>query len=389
MDHIRQLHVVVNSTVSSGGEALATLRYAQSISRADGNVTFMSRDMQDTNLNDSFEEGRFLTNSLPVHKNFLIELFTQYRFFRKYCVAMNVGLIHLHGMWSPVLAVAALLARRRNIPLVISPHGCLEPWALAYKHKKKWLALKTYQGLVLRSATLFVATANKEMESIRKLDLRQPIAVIPNGTDIGPAPFRYEAHKEIKSLLFLSRLHPVKGLHDLVEAWALVRQAGWKLIIAGGNEGGYRETVEDLIRAKGMEADFEFLGYVEGAQKQACFDNADVFILPTYSENFGIAVAEALANELPVITTTGAPWQDLLTYRCGWWVPPGVQGISSALIEMFKCDSHQLKEMGQRGRQVVINKFSWDVIGVTALRVSEWVLNQSLPKPEVIKLCQE
>lgn len=384
-----QLHVVVNSSASFGGEGLAALRYAESISRAGGKVALISERIQSANLGRSLIEERFSTQSFPTHKNALVELFSQYLFFGKYCETMNVGLIHLHGMWSPVLAVAALLARRRNIPLVLSPHGCLEPWALAYKHKKKWLALKTYQGLVLRSATLFVATSNKEMESIRKLDLRQPIAVIPNGADIGPPTFRYEAQKEIKNLLFLSRLHPVKGLHDLVEAWALVRKAGWRLIIAGGDEGGYRETVEDLIKAKGIEADFEFLGYVEGAQKQECFDSADVFILPTYSENFGIAIAEALANELPVITTTGAPWEDLVKYRCGWWVPPGVQGISSALTEMFKYDSHQLKEMGQRGRQVVVNKFSWDVIGVTALRVSEWVLNQSMPKPEVIKLCQE
>jgi glycosyltransferase involved in cell wall biosynthesis len=246
--------------------------------------------------------------------------------------------------------------------------------------------MKTYQGAILRSASLFVATATKEMESIRKLNLNQPVAVIPNGVDIVPLHRCNDSQKEIKQLLFLSRIHPIKGLHDLVEAWALVRQSGWKITIAGGDECGYREKVEDLIRDKGLEADFEFLGYVEGKQKQACFNDADVFILPTYSENFGIAIAEALANGLPVITTTGAPWEDLVKYRCGWWVPPGVQGISSALVEMLKCDLETLREMGKRGRQLVLDQFSWNTIGIAALEVSKWSLNQSRPRPGCVHL---
>jgi glycosyltransferase involved in cell wall biosynthesis len=389
MCSIRQLHIVASSNASSGGEGLAALRYVESIARAGGQVVFMSRDIPDNYSIEFFTKEKFSMQAVPIHQNLLIELFTQYSFFQGYFERVKIDLVHIHGMWSPILAIAASVARSKNIPVMISPHGSLEPWALRYKHIKKWLALKIYQRAILRSASLFVATATKEMESIRKLHLYQPIAVIPNGVDVVPQHRCNDSQKEIKRLLFLSRIHPIKGLHDLVEAWALVRQTGWRIVIAGGDEGGYRKKVEDLIRDKGLEADFEFLGYVEGKQKQACFNDADIFILPTYSENFGIAVAEALVNELPVITTTGAPWQDLVTYRCGWWVPPGVQGISSALTEMLKCDSHQLKEMGQRGRQVAVNKFSWDMIGVTALRVSEWVLNQSMPRPEVIKLCQE
>ena len=380
-----QLHLVANAAVTSGGEGLAALRYAESIARAGFAVTLLSKQISGNHVSASFEKTSFDRQVAPIRHNLLIELVDQYRFMQRLCEQGQIDLIHLHGMWSPFLAVAALVARRRRIPLVISSHGCLEPWALGYKHRKKWLALKIYQGVVLRSAALFVATANQELESIRQLRLRQPVAVIPNGVDVGPPPLR-EAHGAVKTILFLSRVHPIKGLLDLVEAWARVRRPGWRIVIAGGDEDGYRAKVEALVRAKELQSDFEFAGFVDGARKQACFDAADIFILPTYSENFGIAVAEALANELPVITTTVAPWQDLVEHRCGWWVEPGVPGVCGALNEAMECDPAELREMGQRGRQLVLNKYSWAQIGSTALATSQWLLNQSQPKPEAVKV---
>lgn len=379
-----QLHLVANAAVTSGGESLAALRYAESVARAGCVVTLLSKHISSEHLSAPLKKGGFEQQVAPTRHNLLFELFDQYRYIQRLCEKNKFDLIHLHGVWSPFLAVAALVARKRCITLVITPHGCLEPWALAYKRRKKWLALQAYQGAILRSASLFVATANQELESIRQLGLRQPVAVIPNGVDIELPPNR-DSQKVVRTILFLSRVHPKKGLLDLVEAWARVRRSGWRIVIAGGDEEGYRAKVEALIRTKGLQSDFEFVGFVDGARKQACYDAADIFVLPTYSENFGIAVAEALANELPVITTTGAPWRDLVENRCGWWVEPGVQGVASALIEALECDPEELMGMGQRGRQLVIDKFSWDKIGSTALEVSEWLLDTSRPKPEAVQ----
>lgn len=378
-----QLHVVANSSVASGGEGLAALRYAESIARAGIEVTLISKKVSEKKESSSYGKGSFDKQIAPTRRNLMIELFDQYRFMQKICEGRQINLIHLHGMWSPILAVAALISKKKKITLVISPHGCLEPWSLKYKHHKKWLALKTYQGAILRWTSLFVATAHQELKSIRQLGLHQPVAVIPNGVDIGPAPHR-DVHVKVKTILFLSRLNPVKGLIDLVEAWALVRRPGWRIVIAGGDEDGYRAKVEALIRKKGLQSDFEFADFVEGACKQACFESAEIFILPTYSENFGIVVAEALANEVPVITTTKAPWKGLVEHRCGWWVEPGVQGILGALINALDCDSEELREMGRRGRQLVNDKFSWDKIGATALEVSEWLLYTPRPTPEAV-----
>lgn len=380
----KQLHLVASATSASGGEGLAAWRYAEFLARAGCDVTLLTKGFSGDHVGESLGSGRFCQHVVPTRNNLLIELVGQYRFIQSLFVKNKFDLIHLHGMWTPLLAVAALVARRRSIPIILSPHGCLEPWALGYKKHKKWLALRIYQGAILRSVTLFVATAKQELESIRLSGFHQAVAIIPNGVDAGPLPHR-DTHKTVKTILFLSRVHPIKGLLDLVEAWAGVRRPGWKIKIAGGGEEGYRAKVEALICAKKLQSDFEFVGFVEGASKQACFDSADIFILPTYSENFGIAVAEALANELPVITTTGAPWQDLVEHHCGWWVEPGVRGVSGALIEALDSDPEKLREMGRRGRQLVIDKYSWSKIGSTALEVSEWLLDSSQPKPEVVQ----
>lgn len=378
-----QLHVVANAAVTSGGEGLAALRYAESIARAGCVVTFLSKHISSTHISEPFGNGIFNQQAAPTRHNLLRQLWDQYRHIQSLCEHQKFDLIHLHGMWSPFLAVTALVARRKNIPFVISPHGCLEPWALGYKRHKKWFALKRYQGEILRSASLFVATANQELESIRLLGLHQPVAVIPNGVDVGLSPHR-DGDKTIKTILFLSRVHPKKGLLDLVEAWARVRRAGWRIMIAGGDEDGYRAKVEALIRARGLQSDFEFIGFVDGVSKQACFDTADIFVLPTYSENFGLVVAEALANEIPVITTTGAPWQDLVDYRCGWWVSPGINGVAAALTEAMDLDPAELRRMGQRGRKVILEKYSWSHVGAAALDASNWLLDRSLPKPALI-----
>jgi len=380
-----QLHLVANAAVTSGGEGVAAMRYAESIAQAGCVVTLLSRNFASSNSGTSQVAGKAALQLAPTRRNLLHELFAQYRFVEEFCERENIQLVHLHGMWSPFLAIAALVAHIKKIPIVISPHGCLEPWALGYKHNKKQLALKTYQGAVLRSASMFIATANQELESIRSLGYRHPIAVIPNGVDVG-LPFKRDSQVGLRTILFLSRVHPIKGLLDLVEAWAISRQPGWRIVIAGGDEGGHRAKVEALIQAKGLQSEFEFTGFVDGARKQACFDEATLFVLPTYSENFGIAIAEAMANELPVITTTGAPWRDLVEHRCGWWVEPGVKGVSSALMEATACSAEDLRAMGRRGRQLVIDKYSWSQIGATGLEVSDWLLNQSNLKPAVVNV---
>ena len=374
---LKQLHFVPDIALSSGGLGLAALRFGEAVAKAGASVTLFSTSKPNqTLLKPVANVDNFDSVDYSLSGSFAQRMIQQWTRIDEYCVRYRPDIIHLHGVWLPFLVIAARVANKRRIPYIISPHGSFEPWALNQKRLKKSIALMTYQGMVNRGAAMFFATAQQEVDSIRRLELTQPIAVIPNGVDIGsPLPHLSSDGKRV--ILFLSRIHPKKGLLDLVEAWAEVRDPAWRIVIAGPDENGHQSEVRAAIAARGLTSDFEFVGLVDGVRKSACFQNAELFILPTYSENFGIAVAEALAHELPVITTTGAPWEDLVAFKCGWWVAPGVATISAALKAAMHTDVKELRLMGQRGRQLVMQKYSWDMIGQNALNVYHSLVNRS------------
>lgn len=292
-------------------------------------------------------------------------------------------LLHSHGLWTPVNHWTARLACRAGIPLVIQPRGMLEPWALAYRSWKKRLALLLYQRRDLVSAVLLVATAEQEAENFRQLGLRQPIAIIPNGTDLPEWRDRVDPKGSPRTMLFLSRIHQKKGLLNLVRAWQIVRPTGWKMVIAGPDEGGHQQIVDAAIQQAGLQDDFEFTGSVYGDAKEALYRLAEVFVLPTFSENFGLVVAEALACGVPVITTKGAPWEGLHTHRCGWWIDIGVEPLAAALREATALPPDTLRDMGRRGRAYVEQNFGWPHIAQQMLSVYRWVLGQS-EKPDCV-----
>lgn len=293
------------------------------------------------------------------------------------------GLFHDHGLWLPINRTVAMVARQLAMPRIVSLRGMLEPWAMNHKAWKKRLAWNLYQRRDLESAAVLHATAEQEAESFRQLGLRQPIAIIPNGTDL--PEWRDLAYPKgtPRKILFLSRIHQKKGLLELVQAWQIVKPTGWKMIIAGPDEGGHQKIVEAAIQHAGLQDDFEFTGSVYGDDKEALYRSADLFVLPTFSENFGLVVAEALACGVPVITTKGAPWQGLHTHRCGWWIDIGVEPLVAALREATTLPPDTLREMGQRGRVYVEQNFGWPGIAQQMLSVYRWVLGQG-DKPDCV-----
>jgi len=287
--------------------------------------------------------------------------------------------IHLAGLWLPFSRAVVGLAKGEEIPLILSPRGMLEPWALNSKKWKKKLAWTLYQKRDLEKATAFHATARSEADSIRRLGFKQPIAIIPNGVHLPQIttdqPKTGEPKTEEKTALFLSRINPKKGLPMLLDAWAKLAPADWRLVIAGNDDSHHLPVVERKVRELGLGERVEIAGPLFGAAKEAAYRHADLFVLPSYSENFGIVVAEAMGYGLPVLTTTGCPWQELQTHNCGWWVEPTPAGIERGLNEALSTKNEALSEMGLRGRKLVEEKYQWPGIAERMLEFYEWVLH--------------
>lgn len=313
--------------------------------------------------------------------------FPFYELLQQIVVSRQVRLIHDHGIWLPTNIMAARAARKSGIPLVISTHGMVEPWSLSQSSARKKIALQLYQKKIFQQAELFFATSEPEAAHIRSLGLSQPIAVIPNGVHMPEQGCSLPGRNVNRSrtILFLSRIHKKKGLLNLVRAWGNIRESGWRFIIAGADEGGYRSEVEKEINRLGVGHFFEFVGPLYDEQKEQAFLGADIFVLPTYSENFGIVVAEAMSHSVPVITTTGTPWESISEEKIGWWVPPTVEGIEGALHEAISLSDEERACMGASARKHVEENYSWPTIAQNVLAVYDWVLGGK-DKPDCVLL---
>ena len=296
--------------------------------------------------------------------------------------------VHIHGIWSPTLARRFMHWRRLGVPCVVTVHGMLAPWAMAHKRLKKQVAWHIYQKRLLNLASALHATSDREAGDLRKLGLKPRIDIIPWGIEVAEERALNSKHEILnggedeernapvchskskiqnskssslhRTALFVGRIYPVKGLPMLVEAWARVRPVGWEMKIVGPDEAGHQSEVEALIREAGLGADFEFAGALEGDALHQAYDNADLLILPSYTENFGMVVAEALAHGCPVIASQGSPWSGLLEHGCGWWPAVSSDGLADALQEATSLARDQLELMGVKGRLWMQRDFSWE-----------------------------
>ena len=312
-----------------------------------------------------------------------------------FCEAVNLGklaglekalllskanLFHGQAIWDLPVHQMAKTARKLKVPYMITPRGMLEPWSLQQKRLKKQLALKLYQYKDLRLATCLHATAPMEAESIRALGLMNPIAVIPNGIPLEDFKTKdFNTVKASKKILFLSRIHPKKGIELWIEAWSQLPAKiihNWSIDIIGNGEATYIEKLQNSIAQKGLSKSIHIKAPLDGKEKMQAYQNAQLFVLPTYSENFGIVVAEALACGTPVITTKGTPWEDLETYQCGWWVNVGVDALKATLEEVLQLPQEQWVLMGKNGRQLIEQKYSMQAVAKQMYALYQWIIEK-------------
>jgi len=290
--------------------------------------------------------------------------------FRVFLENEKPDIVHINGIWSPQNWAFQKVAQELKIKVVLSPHGMLESWILAHNPWKKKTALFLFQNTAIEKVDYIHATAQMEKDSIAKLGFNNSVAIIPNGIDLGEIT-KVKTSYGSKKMVFLSRIHPKKGIELLLEAWRTADTRDWLLEIAGNGDQNYIQSLTES--AKDLKNVY-FVGAQYGEDKWDFMRSADVMVLPTHSENFGIVVAEALAVGLPVITTTGTPWSDLKEYNCGWWIDLSVLNLKSSLIKIFDLPIETLEKMGNNGKELVQKKYDITAIGKNMVELYNTIL---------------
>lgn len=296
----------------------------------------------------------------------------------------KVDLIHNHGLWMMPNVYAGKACLNSSCRLMVSPHGAMSSSALSISRIKKSIFWKLLQNPALQSTACFHATAEHEYMDIRKLGFKQPVCIIPCGVNM--QPLVQNQNDSRKKLLFLGRIHSIKGIDMLMYAWEVVEKKfpDWDLCIAGPDNNGYLNEMQELAKKLRLRR-VSFLGPLFGDDKLQAYRDANLYVLPTHSENFGITVAEALAAGTPSIVTYGAPWSGLSENGAGWWIEIGVEPLIKCLEEALCLSPNNLREMGKAGHTWMENDFSWKKIKAKFSSTYRWLIDGGEP-PSWVRL---
>lgn len=360
----------------------ATAKATQSLGH---DVHVMSVDTLNSKANSTlrtdaklgYTHHRFPHNfgTVPVLKSFNAS-----RQMKKRLATARADIIHNHGLWLSPNIYASEISRKYNIPLVITPRGMLAPQALKYSAKKKAIFSLLFQNRALQTADLYHATSEQEYQDIRQRGLKQPVIIIPNGINLPSITQQKMAEtpeSTQKTLLFLGRIHPIKGLDNLINAWSRIESIfpNWTLIMKGPGDQAYISSLKQKTSDLNLK-NVTLSNGVFGEEKIMAYRSADIYILPSKSENFGMTVAEALSVGTPVICTNGAPWSGLKTHKCGWWIEQDTNSLEACLRQALQTPPQTLKGMGQAGRDWMEKDFTWANIAQQLESAYLWLLGQ-------------
>jgi glycosyltransferase involved in cell wall biosynthesis len=261
---------------------------------------------------------------------------------------------------------------RRDVPYGISPRGMLHPWSFAHGRLAKWAGYRLQEATVLRNARFIHATSAEEADVVSRLGAGSRVITVPNGVDRidTPPPGAIAAFRGRLGIgagdfvvLFLGRLHPKKGLDTLVEAFRLVagQHESARLVLAGSGETAYVQRLKESVCDLEAGRRVVFCGFLDGEDRRLALTAADAFALTSHSENFGLAVAEAMAAARPVVVSRTCPWPQIDEWRAGLWVDNAPADVASAL-DMLASNPAAAREMGENGRRAVRQHLGWEAV---------------------------
>lgn len=296
----------------------------------------------------------------------------------------NVDLIHANYIWQYVTHASGTFARQNKIPFVLSTHGMLYPEALKKSKYVKKISLALYQRSDLDKASVIHATCKQEMEHIRAMGIKTPIAVISNPVEISGSAIPTISTPANKRIGFIGRFEPIKNIENLIHAWALSlkNNSNCELVLIGDGTPEYKQSLVKLAESLDIR-NILFPGFLSGNAKEEMFNSLAYLVLPSKSENFGMVVPEALIKGIPVIASKGTPWEELNTRKAGWWIEPGVEPLVESLKNAFQIEELERQEMGKNGRSLVEESYSIESVSKQMIELYDWVLGK-IDKPSFV-----
>lgn len=296
----------------------------------------------------------------------------------------KMDLYHVQGLWQYLGHGLAVHARKTGVPYIVTLRGMLYPQALQHSAWVKKLALRLYQRRDLQRAACIHVTCEEEMVHYRELGFTNPVAVIPNPVkEVGMCQGDGRT-REKKCVGYLGRVHPRKRIERLIYAFDALREEtrDWELWIIGADDLRYERFLRSEVKRLGL-TNVQFTGFLAGAAREDVMQSLSYLMLPSDFENFGMVVAEALARGIPVIVSKGAPWQDLETEHCGWWISNDQISINKALGHVLTLSEEERTLMGKNGIRLIREKYSVEAVGVKMMQLYDWILGRC-EKPEFV-----
>jgi len=336
---LKIVHTISSIANKSAGPSYSVTRLCKALIENNNQVNLLTVG-DDVDYQSEFFEILFRQS---LFKSRLFHSVSMYNWLKKNAYNQNIEILHSHSLWTMPNIYPSYISYKNKIPLFYSPRGTLSKWAFESGSFAKKIFWPLFQKKALERVSCFHATAYSEYEDIRKMGFTQPVAIIPNGIDIHP---------------------------------------DWQLTIAGPDNYGYLDFIKLMTSDLGLER-VSFVGELHGEAKFRAYGEANIFVLPTYSENFAMTVAEALMMGTPAIVSKGAPWEGLMENKAGWWIDIGVEPLFKCFNEALKLDRSALIDLGLNGSKWMEKDFSWPEITSMMIRAYKWSLGRA-DKPDFV-----
>ena len=375
------LHTIPGFGLKSGGVTTCTYNLVSGLNRNGCSTDILSMRMDDSNEIIAGNDESWI--KILQHDAKTPFGFSQNM--KQYLIENNdIDLYHNNGLWLYCNHITAKIARRKNKPYIISPHGMLYPRALNRSYWKKKLLLKFLFNNDIASANCIHTTSNEEYNYYRRLGYKNPVAIIPNPV---PLPLNSTSGSNIidkKRIGYLGRIHPVKNIDKLIYAWNKIENNDKELVIIGEGDESYTRFLKNEIKALNVR-NVIFKGFLSGKDKDDVVQSLTCIVVPSDFENFGMIVPEALMQGVPVIASKNTPWEELNIHNCGWWIDDDVETLAKTIDIAINIPEEERVKMGENGRRLVYENYSIEIVSKKMIRLYNWIINGG-EKPEFVHI---